>query len=154
MFATLRNSVSSLEWSINTSSVSEKNQEMTNHGARVLELSIPRMTALMSGTAVSMQGRISIRQCYGRQMTLWEEQWAALCNCQINKVTMNSVSTGVSAPQSAGLWQGKVSMGCCSLIVTGMEIFRNVYKISEDCANGVHLLSSLGVKVFLKSSHI
>lgn len=102
---------------------------MTTHRAHVLELSIRRMTALMSGTAVSMQGRISIIQCYGRQMTLWEEQWAmsSQSNCHINKVTLNSVSACVSAPQSAGRWHREVSMECCSFIVTCVEIF------SESC---------------------
>lgn len=50
-------------------------------------------------------------------MTLWEEQRAmsSLCDCQINKVTMNFMRAGMSTLQSAWLWQ-EVSAGCCSLI--------------------------------------
>lgn len=52
----------------------------------------------------SVRGGISIISCYGRQMTLWEEQWAAssLFDCQINKVAMNFVSTWQSAWRQQG----------------------------------------------------
>lgn len=33
-----------------------------------------KLTALMCGTAVSVQGRICVIQCYGRRVTPWEEQ--------------------------------------------------------------------------------
>lgn len=57
----------------------------------------------------SVRGGISIISCYGRQMTLWEEQWAAssLFDCQINKVAMNFMSTR----QSAWRWQGRPLRG-------------------------------------------